>query len=209
VNIGAIILAAGGSTRLGSPKQLLLYAGEAFIRRAAQLALAASCRPVIVVLGSSAEQVRVPLAQLDVELVANASWQQGIGTSVRLGIETLLLTDAAVAAALLMVCDQPFVNAADLGRLIAGFQSVPNDETIVAAQYNATIGVPAIFGRGHFAALAELPDDAGAKRVLLAHRQSVIAVEMPNAAVDIDTREQYRKLTQDDGGIDSCGKASM
>jgi molybdenum cofactor cytidylyltransferase len=196
VKIGAIILAAGASTRLGSPKQLLSYGGNALLRRAAQAALSASCRPVVVVLGSGAGQVRAALAELDVEIVVNASWQQGMGTSIRLGISQLEGSALTPEAALLMVCDQPFVDDVELARLIHAFERASTETALAAAHYNATAGVPAIFGRAHFGALRALPDDAGAKRVLLAHGEAVIAVEMPCAAVDIDTWEQYERLAQ-------------
>ena len=197
MNLGAIILAAGASTRLGSPKQLLLHSGDTLLRHAAQTALAAACRPVVVVLGANAERMRAPLAELDVEIVLNAAWAQGMGTSVRRGMTTLTRLEPQLDAVLLLVCDQPLVQPGDLQSLVAAFASAESaDHVMAAAKYAATIGVPAIFGRAHFAALSTLPDAAGAKRVLLEHPGSVMAVEMPAAAVDIDTREQYEQLTK-------------
>ena len=194
MKIGAIILAAGGSTRLGSPKQLLQYAGDALVSRAAHAALRAECRPVVVVLGSSAEAVRAVLARMEVETVTNPHWRLGMGTSIRLGLSALTGADAEIEAALLLVCDQPLVGADDLGRLIAAFEAAPAGKSMIAAKYNGTVGVPALFGRAHFGALLVLPDDGGAKRVLLAEPESVIEVPMPNGAMDIDTREQYEAL---------------
>ena len=138
--------------------------------------------------------MRAALAQLEVEIVTNPSWQQGMGTSARSGLTALENTDPHVDAALLMVCDQPLIDRSDLERLIDAFQAAPAENALAAAKYNGTIGVPAIFGRAHFDALRALPDDGGAKGVLLAQRAAVIEVAMPNAAMDVDTREQYEGL---------------
>ena len=191
MNIGAIILAAGGSARLGSPKQLLVYKGDPLIRRAALAALAACCRPVVVVVGSGAERMLAPLADLNLDVIENASWQEGIGTSIRAGMRAL---EGELDAVLLMVCDQPFVGSREVDKLIGAFSRAAADHAIAAAEYDGTVGVPAVFGRAHFESLGKLPDEEGAKAILLDHRQEVIAVEMPIAAVDIDTPAQYERL---------------
>ena len=185
--IGVILLAAGGSTRLGSPKQLLTYQGKTLLRHAAETALATGCRPVVAVLGSSAERLRVELAGLDVRLVDNSAWTRGMGTSVRLGVAAL---DTDAAGVLLMLCDQPLIAAEHLARLIAAFRQNAG-MGIVAAAYHDTVGVPVLFARTYFDELRTLPDGAGAKPILQRHRDAVLPVPLPEAAVDIDTREQY------------------
>ena len=188
--VGIILLAAGGSTRLGSPKQLLVYRGTTLLRRAAETALATGCRPVVAVLGSGAERLRAELAGLDVRPVDNPDWTRGMGTSVRLGTAAL---DAETAGALLMLCDQPLVTAAHLTTLVTAFRQQAG-AGIVAAAYHDTVGVPVLFSRAYFEELRALPDDAGAKPILRRHRDAVLPVPMPEAAVDIDTREQYKRL---------------
>ena len=210
MNVACILLAAGGSTRLGSPKQLLKYGGSTLLRRAADAALATLCRPVVVVLGAGAESLRAEIAGLDVRIVVNAAWERGMGGSVRLGMTAL--ENEKVDAVLLTLCDQPFVEKASLDRLAhawVGGQTC----SIAAAAYAGTLGVPAVFGREHFAELAALPDAAGARPVLQRHAASVRAVPMPEAATDIDTREQYEQIlagqataksSQPDGWLDGA-----
>ena len=190
MNIGVILLAAGGSTRLGSPKQLLIYQGRTLLRHAAETALATGCRPVVAVLGAGAERLRAELAGLDVRLVDNPGWTRGMGTSVRLGMAAL---DADTTGVLLMLCDQPLVTAENLSTLVTAFRQNPETK-IVAAAYHDTVGVPVLFSRAYFDELHALPDDAGAKPILQRHRGAVFPVPLPEAAVDIDTREQYERL---------------
>lgn len=190
MDTAVILLAAGGSTRLGSPKQLLVYEGKTLLRRAAEVALATGCRPVIVVLGAGLVRHREELAGLDVLTVENASWESGMGGSLRAGMAALEPWPA-LAGVLLTLCDQPFVDAAALRNILAAAGS----GYIVAATYAGTVGVPAWFSQNHFEDLRTLPPDAGAKALLRRHASSVVTVDLPQAAVDIDTREQYARLT--------------
>ncbi len=201
-----ILLAAGGSTRLGSPKQLLAYGGRTLLRRAVEAALSTVCRPVVVVLGSGAETLRAELAGLDVRTVENPAWERGMGGSVRLGIAAL--EDAAqIDAVLLTLCDQPLIGPDALERLLAAWRD-GQPCSLAAAAYDGTLGVPAVFGREHFAELAALPDASGAKPVLQRHARRIIAVPMPEAGIDIDTREQYERLSPSThaGTSTGCGE---
>ncbi|HKG12318.1 MAG TPA: NTP transferase domain-containing protein, partial [Pyrinomonadaceae bacterium] len=94
MGVGAVILAAGSSSRMGSPKQTLQYGGESLLRRAALAALGAGCRPVIVVTGANAELSRRELDGLDVREVLNTLWETGMASSVRAGVEGLVGADA-------------------------------------------------------------------------------------------------------------------
>ena len=198
MRIGAVVLAAGGSTRLGSPKQLLSYGGRSLLRRAADSALAAvDGGPVVVVLGAGAAAFREELAGLPVLVVENPDWSRGMGTSVRAGLGALEEAASAPDAALLTLCDQPLVTALELSGLVAAFrraEGADGHQAIVAAAYGESVGVPAVFGRAYFEELRALPDDAGAKPVLRRHGKRVTPVPMPTAATDIDTREQYENL---------------
>ena len=192
MTVACILLAAGGSTRLGSPKQLLEYGGRTLLRRAAEPALDTACRPVVVVLGAGAQRLRSELAGLDVRIVENPAWERGMGGSVRMGMAALDGT-AEIDAVLLTLCDQPLIGSAALRRLIDAWRD-GRPRSLAAADYRGTVGVPAVFGREHFAELAALPDAVGARPVLQRHAGSVIAVPMPEAAFDIDTREQYEGI---------------
>ena len=193
--IAVILLAAGGSTRLGSPKQLLVYRGKSLLRRAAESALAvAESGPVAVVLGARAEALRAEVAGLDVRTMENPEWERGMGGSVRRGMERLGEAVEKVDGVLLTLCDQPLVGAEALGRLVAVFASAGREDAIVSAAYEGTVGVPVLFGRAYFETLRTLPEDAGAKGLLRRYAERVVAVPLPEGAVDIDTREQYDRL---------------
>src|SRR5437588_10860570 len=108
-SIGIVILAAGASTRMGTPKQLLRYAGQTLLRRAAETALASQGRPVVVVLGAGSERCRPELEGLPVRIVENPGWEQGMSASLRIGIEALLVgAEEALEAVIFMLCAQPF-----------------------------------------------------------------------------------------------------
>ncbi len=107
MKVGAIVLAAGGSARLGQAKQLLTYRGKTLVRRSAQAAIDAGCSPVIVVLGCERKKIASELRDLPVEIVSNEHWERGLGNSLRLGVEAAADCDALV----ILVCDQPHVSA--------------------------------------------------------------------------------------------------
>ena len=194
MNIGLILLAAGGSTRLGSPKKLLPYRGRSLLRHAAETALSTTCRPVLVVLGSEAARLQQEIAGLDAQPVTNPDWHQGMGTSIRRGIETLETLAPGLDGVLLMLCDQPLLRPETLASLVQTFREKRETCDGVAAGYDGTRGVPALFGRTMFAGLRALPDETGAKALLRQPGANIIEIPLPEAATDIDTREQYEKL---------------
>lgn len=169
--LGLMILAAGGSRRFGSPKQLATVDGETLLTRAARTAAAFPGRAVIV-LGAHR-------ADLDVETVINDEWERGIATSVHAGVRALAGADAIVIA----LMDQPAIGAAQLRSLIAKYEQT--GAPIVAAAYDDTIGVPALFHRSMFNELLALQGDEGARKLL--RTRNVVTVEMPQAAWDVDT----------------------
>jgi molybdenum cofactor cytidylyltransferase len=185
--IGLILLAAGGSTRMGQPKQLLLYKNQTLLRRAAEQALAAGCDPVIVVLGSNAPRLRTELTNLPVHIMENPDWQQGMGTSIRTGLSAM-----PPQPVIITLCDQPLIDAAALKKLIDAHHST--NRPLIAAQYAGTLGVPALFSPEYFPALAALPNDTGAKQLLRQHADQVLPIPMEFAATDIDTPTDYQQL---------------
>ncbi|HEY1949728.1 MAG TPA: nucleotidyltransferase family protein, partial [Bryobacteraceae bacterium] len=161
-NAGAIVLAAGAATRMGAQKQLLRYRGLTLLEHCVGQALEAQLNPVIVVVGAGAPEVRAAIAAQPVEIVENPAWQSGMGSSLSAGMQRLLNARAAAVAVLL--ADQPRVLAE---HLIAMRQLLETCSALaVAAQYSGGLGVPAFFKRELFAALAGLPPEAGARRLL-------------------------------------------
>jgi molybdenum cofactor cytidylyltransferase len=190
--VGAVILAAGASTRMGVPKQLLQFGGETMLRRAASVALKAGCRPVVVVTGADAAASRKALRGLDVREAENAQWESGISSSVRVGIEALVTANPRIAAVVLMLCDQPFVTRETITQLVTAH--LETGRSIVASRYGGSYGVPALFGKAHFAELTTLKGDAGAKRVIQKHLPKVHLVPFPEGEIDIDTPDDLARL---------------
>ena len=177
----ALVLAAGASTRLGQPKQLVCYQGEPLLRRAVQLALAAGARPVLAVVGAEALACRAALSGLAVTVVENRGYASGMGSSLRAGLAGISELRPAPERLLLLVCDQPLLQPEHLRQLLAAQPA----GGIAAAQYKGRVGVPAVFAQAHFAALAAVQGDQGARSLL--RSLAVTPVPMPEAAIDIDT----------------------
>jgi molybdenum cofactor cytidylyltransferase len=189
-DIGAVILAAGGSTRFGTPKQFLKVEGETLIRRVANTAIDADCRHVVVVAGEHAERIGGELHGLRVEVIENAEWSRGLGTSIKRGVTHLVDTDAELGGIVIVACDQPFVSGQILQQLAAETQP------IAASGYAGTVGIPALFRQKYFAALASLPDESGAKSLIDANRSDVAVVPFPEGAIDIDTPADYAAISR-------------
>ena len=189
-----IILAAGTSTRMGRPKQLLTYGRRTLLRHAAEVAVASLCRPILIVLGAYASQLQSEFDNLPVRSVINERWADGIGSSIQVGAETLITYDRAdrTEALVLMLCDQPYVTAAVINDLVMAYHL--NDKGIIASEYDGTLGVPALFGREYFAELATIRGAGGAKQMIAAHSSDVRPVPFPKGMTDIDTLEDYRQL---------------
>jgi molybdenum cofactor cytidylyltransferase len=191
-DLAAILLAAGGSTRLGTPKQLLKYQGKTLIRRIADLAIACGCNPVVVVLGHQAEQMQEELSGLPVQTTLNSNWQRGIGSSIRQGVDHLLTLKPEAQAVFLLLCDQPLVTAEDLHRLTEGFET--SGKPVCVCSYESTIGPPVLIAREFFTSLQALPDAQGAKAVWSGHPQFLQIIPCARAAVDIDTPDDLELL---------------
>ncbi|HKY45248.1 MAG TPA: nucleotidyltransferase family protein [Pyrinomonadaceae bacterium] len=193
MNVGAVILAAGSSSRMGRPKQTLQFQGMSLLRRAAIAALDATCRPVVVVTGAHAELSRRELDQLDVCEAFNPDWETGMGSSVRTGIERLISIDADVAAAVLLLCDQPHVTLAVVSSLLAAHHTTR--KPVIASAYGEGFGVPALFSRTLFAELTQLAGWSGAKEIIKRHRSETHFLPFPDGEVDVDTPDDFSSLT--------------
>jgi molybdenum cofactor cytidylyltransferase len=175
----AVVLAAGGSTRLGEPKQLVVIGGETLLERAVRTARAAGCVPVLVVLGAAAEEVRARCDLGDAVVIVNPDWEEGMASSIGVGLRAARVGVGAVKdieGVVLMTCDQPAVTAEHLRALMAAGE-------VTASAYAGRRGVPAYFTASSFAALLQLKGDAGARELL----RGVRAIELANGELDVDT----------------------
>lgn len=186
---GAVILAAGASTRMGTPKQLLPLDGKPLLNRAVEAALASPAWPVVVVLGANAERIRPALARLPVLIAENPAWAEGMASSLRAGIDTLRQFSRGLDAAVVALCDQPAFSAAAIAQLVAAHHAT--GRSIVAAHYAGRNGAPALFRREHFPTLAALTGEEGARALLNDHPHTVATVELPQMQQDLDTPGDY------------------
>lgn len=182
--IAGLLLAAGGSFRLGRPKQLVEFEGKTLIRRAAEALLGAGCSPVIVVLGAEIERSANDLKDLPLAVTENPHWEHGMSTSIRHGIDTLRMLEPSANAVLISTCDQPKVSGEDLRGFVERFSNEPT--AIIAAEYDDLRGVPALFPAEMFETLRDLKGDKGA-RELIRGATGVIGISLPNASTDVDT----------------------
>jgi molybdenum cofactor cytidylyltransferase len=184
-NVGAIVLAAGGSIRLGQPKQLLRAGGESLVRRPVNAAIGAGCARVVIVAGALRDEIDAELHGLAVDVVTNAEWQRGVGSSIRAGLDHMLPTTPRLHAVVLLACDQPFVDASVVRRLISAWTD--SSKPIVASRYADAVGVPSLFDRSCFHALRALPDQSGAKPLIESRLADAAFISFEAGAIDIDT----------------------
>lgn len=185
LRIGGILLAAGGSARLGTPKQHLLLDGVSLIRRAGLVLTASVCSPLIAVLGAEAERSRAEIDDLPLQVIDNPDWQTGMSSSIKTGLHELLRIEPDLAAVVITLCDQPLVTSDHINALASHFRE--SGPAIVAAAYGDTFGVPALFSREMFPRLLELSGDKGARMLIRSHPDRVESVPIPEAAFDVDT----------------------
>jgi len=190
-----VILAAGASTRLGRPKQLLPWQGITLLQYAVQTALTVTTQPVVVT-GANGEHLAAALDPGQVKLVYNPNWQQGIASSIQCGLQALLNRTPQPDQVIFMVCDQPFVTAGLLLDLINEQQK--SRKPIVASAYADTLGIPALFDRSLFPQLLDLQGDTGAKKIIQQHAGEVATVAFREGVYDIDTVGQYEALVKNE-----------
>jgi len=188
-NTGIIILAAGNSSRLGQPKQLLDYQGKTLLRHTVEQALAVSSR-VIVITGS--ENSGIEKETGSALTVQNENWQEGMASSIHKGLNEMMVTYPETENILITVCDQPHIDASVLSELIK--KSYSSGKGIMASHYSGTLGTPVLFSRSYFNDLLQLSGQEGAKKLLVKYRDDVGQVIFEKGSVDIDTPEDYQKL---------------
>lgn len=187
INIAVLIMAAGGSTRLDSPKQLLQWGKDYLINHIIQTALSANIGPITVVLGSRVQEIQKILLAKNLQLVINPDWQSGMSSSIKVGIASL---ESDVDAALIMLVDQPFVTSGLLSQLV--LKMTDGNYEITAPRVAGQQCNPVLFSRSLFAEIMKISGDRGAK-TLIKDRQ-VGWVDWPDERLilDIDSKEDYR-----------------
>lgn len=187
---GIILLAAGGSTRFGSPKQLAELEGKSLLRRAAETALEAHLGPVNVVLGALDQPCREALAGLPVTILVNAAWKAGMAGSIITGL--LPWRGGLLDGVIILLADQPGVTASHLRAL----EQASCSHAIVASRYAGQWGVPAWFSATKFDDLLMLQGEQGAKGII-AREKEVASLDLPSAAFDVDTPDDLVRVAAD------------
>jgi molybdenum cofactor cytidylyltransferase len=200
--IAGVILAAGGSTRFGQPKQLLDWKGEPFVRAVARTALQAGLAPVVVVTGANAEKVRTALDGLKVIVIRNEDWKSGQGSSIKAGIQTLTpvpspkMGEGKIGGAIFLLVDQPQLTVSVLRALVAKHSE--GLYPIVAPMVMERRANPVLFDRVTFPDLVTLEGDVGGRAIFHKHHVEYLPWQDDRLLLDVDTPEMYQQLITDD-----------
>lgn len=193
MNTAILILAAGNSSRLGQPKQLLKFKGKSLLKHVTAQALEVTPYTAVVT-GSDHRHIKKEIEDLNIPIVENPDWGEGMGSSVRVGLNTLLNKFPEITKCIVSVCDQPFIEASVFRALISEQES--SQKGIVASAYSGTSGTPALFTEKYFKYLSGLSGQEGAKKLLHHFREDTAEISFELGAVDIDTIEDYQRLIQ-------------
>ena len=191
--VAIVLLAAGEASRFGSPKQIASIGERAMVRHCAINALGTQA-PVFVVTGAHRDAVETALGGLHVALVHNLDWNAGMGASLARGVRAAHERNAALRGVLIALADQPSISTEDLLTLLREHARTP--QNIVASRFGARLGPPCVFPAACFGDLENLGGPTGAHSVIERHADLCRAIDMPGAALDIDTREDYRRFVE-------------
>ena len=188
------MLAAGVSSRLGSPKQLLTYKGKTLLKHAVDEATNSSTDFIVVVVGANAAACINEIDKAKATVVENKEWEIGMASSLTTGLKTILQQQPFINGVIFMVCDQPFISSVVLNELIKEHKQT--GKPIVASNYGEAIGTPVFFQQSFFPALMQLKGDEGAKKIIQQHKDEVATISFPKGEIDIDRKEEYEKLVR-------------
>jgi molybdenum cofactor cytidylyltransferase len=186
-----IILAAGSSTRMKEPKQLLTYDNQSLLAHAIKEAQK-SMMPVIVVLGANAKEIKPQIKNLEVEIVINEQWERGMSSSIKAGLKKAVANFPDMQNCILTVCDQPYISSILFQELVN--QKKQSAKNIVACSYANTLGTPSLFDKKYLNELLQLKGDHGAKNILQKYHDDVATVHFENGKFDVDTKQDYEEL---------------
>ena len=191
-----VVLAAGGSTRLGQPKQLLTREGETLVHRTVRLALETSPAQVLVIVGADADSIAAGVADLQCEIISNHEWQSGMAGSLHAAGENL---GAAVQCVLVLVCDQPALERRHLDALLEGARAT--ETGCAATMYGDALGVPTLVPRDWIDAMQMTGDRGFSARLGQQRAAGIFQLDAPELGMDIDSPDDLAKA-RDRGWLD-------
>ena len=192
MHLAIIILAAGKSKRLGSPKQLLQYKGKGLLQNSVEAALNTNIKPVIVITGANASLIEKELINYPVKQVLNENWEDGMASSILCGLTYAENTIPDLDAVMFLACDQPFVDGDLLNNLIE--KQKETGAPITASSYEEVVGIPAIFHKSIFPELKTMQGDSGAKKIISHYADKTVTLSFQQGKIDIDTKIDYENL---------------
>ena len=195
-NSSIIILAAGESSRLGSPKQLLPYAGSTLLQHSIDIACASAAESTVVIMGANADLIRSTINDSEIKVFVNNEWKEGMASTIRFGLNLITTMNPQTEVVIFMVADQPFTTAELLNQLLDAHRT--HGSKIVASKYEDSFGTPVLFHKTFFPELLQLKGDVGAKSVVRKHLNEVTFVPFPKGHIDIDTIDDYYKLSNEE-----------
>ncbi|MCF6352636.1 MAG: nucleotidyltransferase family protein [Cyclobacteriaceae bacterium] len=191
-NIAIIILAAGASTRMGEPKQLLTWGNTTLLNHTIEQAVNSKSDAVYIVLGANYTAIKKSIIRKQATILYFKNWQEGMGSSIAYGVQNL--PPSKFDGILIMLADQPQIDSLFFNKLINEFKK--GSKPIIATKYEEKVGVPAIFNASFFNQLTQLEGEKGGK-LLLEKNLKNLSLLLPNSTYeDIDTQEDYKKLVQ-------------
>jgi len=191
--ISIILLAAGESSRLGTPKQLLMYKDKNLMQHTIDITRKLSLETVVV-LGAFKEEILAQINVYEANVVENVAWNEGLASSIRCGLSEVIKTNAETEAVILVLCDQPFLSIEILKEIIDKYHS--SGKPIVHCSYGDASGPPTLFHKSLFPYLMELKGGQGAKKVVDMFSDQVTYIDFPKGKFDIDTLADYHQLIQ-------------
>ena len=189
---GILILAAGSSSRMGKPKQLLAFEGSTLLAHISKIACESKLHPIVLVLGANEELIKKSLDLSQLDIVSNENWQEGMASSIVKGVNSIKEKYPEVDGVIIVVGDQPYLNAVQLYQLIAAQNKT--GLPIAACSYKGIIGTPALFHQSIFPELVALKGDIGAKKLIEKKIQEVVTINFDKGIIDIDTEKDYEDL---------------
>jgi molybdenum cofactor cytidylyltransferase len=186
-----IILAAGESSRMEQPKQLLPFKNGTLLGHVADEAQK-SGMPVVIVLGANEDIVKQQLLDVSAEITYNEKWKDGISTSIKSGLQKAIENNSDIESFILCVCDQPYISTVLFQQLME--KKAASGKNIIACSYTGTIGTPVLFDKKYFDALMNLQGSEGAKKLLQTYSEDVALVSFEKGEIDIDTKIDYKEL---------------
>lgn len=190
---GILILAAGNSSRLGEPKQLLNFKGKSLLRHVAEESLKTT-DSVVVVTGSAHSEISQEIVNLKVKIIDNVNWNEGMGSSIQIGFKELLNSFPTIENCIISVCDQPYIVAEIFSDLIQ--MQKDSQRGIVASKYADTLGTPVLFTKKYFEDLSNLSGKEGAKKLVQKFKDDTAEINFEKGEIDIDTQNDYQQLIQ-------------